>query len=163
MKKPHCNPSPIEFMKKHREDPNYNAMMRIVDISKLHRSIARRMSEQEGLPSSYRLMLFHLSMLEPGVSQLELVKSTHLKPPTVSVTLQKMEADGYIIRKSNEHDLRQTLVYLSEKGKSVNERIHTSFVESDRLGLRGITDEEQAELCRLLDKVIDNLLEADEK
>ena len=150
----------IDSILEKRNDPEYNAMMRINDISKLHRDIVRRNSDDDGLPSSYRLLLFHLSQLDPGVTQLTLVKAAHLKPPTVSVTLQKMEADGLVIRKSNEHDLRQTLVYLSDKGRAINEKIHASFVNGDAVAIAGLTEDEKRTLCKLLDKVVDNLVNA---
>lgn len=150
----------IDSILEKRNDPEYNAMMRINDISRLHRDIVRRNSDDDGLPSSYRLLLFHLSQLDPGVTQLTLVKAAHLKPPTVSVTLQKMEADGLVIRKSNEHDLRQTLVYLSDKGRAINEKIHASFVNGDAIAIAGLTEDEKRTLCKLLDKVVDNLVNA---
>ena len=150
----------IESIHEKRNSPEYNAMMRINDISKLHRDMVRRNSDDDGLPSSYRLLLFHLSQLDPGVTQLTLVKAAHLKPPTVSVTLQKMEADGLVIRKSNEHDLRQTLVYLSDKGRAINEKIHASFVNGDAIAIAGLTEDEKRTLCKLLDNVVDTLVNA---
>ncbi len=145
-----------------RDDPNYNAMMRINDISRLHRDHVRREGDEDGMPNSYRLILFHLAHLDPGVTQLTLVKAANLKPPTVSVTLQKMESEGLVIRKSNEHDLRQTLVYLSDKGRAINERIHNSFASGDSIAMEGLSEEERATLCKLLDKVADNLMNARE-
>ncbi len=150
----------IDSMLEKRNDPEYNAMMRISDISKLHRDLVRKNSDDDGLPCSYRLLLYHLSQLDPGVTQLTLVKAAHLKPPTVSVTLQKMEADGLVIRKSNEHDLRQTLVYLSDKGRAINEKIHASWVNGDAVAVAGLTEDENKTLCKLLDKVVDNLVSA---
>lgn len=150
----------IDSIMQRRSDPNYNAMMRINDVSKLHRDIVRRFSDSDGLPQSYRILLFHLSRLEPGVTQLTLVKAAHLKPPTVSVTLQKMEADGLVTRKSNENDLRQTLVYLTDKGRGIDENIRESFKNGDSIAVAGLTDEESKTLCKLLDKVIDNLVSA---
>ncbi|MBQ8509574.1 MAG: MarR family transcriptional regulator [Clostridia bacterium] len=150
----------IEQLSTMRANKNYNAMMRICDASKLYHDRMRRQSELDGLPASYRPLLFHLSKLPPGSTQLELVRVSHLKPPTVSVTLQKMERDGLVIRRDNEHDLRQTLVYLSEKGKAINERIHHSHVEGDRIALAGLTDDEIDTLSGLLNKVIDNLIAA---
>lgn len=160
MHRPPFTEEVIDQIQKRRDEEQYNAMMRIGDASRLYRDIIRRTSAEEGLPSSYRLMLFHLAHMEPGVTQLALVKATHLKAPTVSITLQKMEADGLVIRKSNEKDLRQTLVYLSEKGKSINESIHTTFENSDQMALQGLSEAEQKQLCDLLDRVIDNLIVA---
>ena len=154
-------PLPQEFfdaIPKRRLDSNYNAMMRIHDAAKLYHDRMRRLSEQDGLPSSYRMLIFHLARMQPGVTQLDLVKAAHLKPPTVSVTLQKMERDGLVVRRNNESDLRQTLVYLTEKGKEIDERIRIIHNEGDAAALNGLTDDEIATLSELLNRVIDNLL-----
>ncbi len=154
-------PLPKEFfdaLPKRRLDSNYNAMMRIHDAAKLYRDRMRRLSEQDGLPSSYRMLIFHLARMEPGVTQLDLVKAAHLKPPTVSVTLQKMERDGLVTRKTNENDMRQTLVFLTDKGKAIDERIRVMHKEGDDAALLGLSDDEIETLSLLLNKVIDNLL-----
>ncbi len=154
-------PLPKEFfdaLPKRRLDSNYNAMMRIHDAAKLYRDRMRRLSEQDGLPSSYRMLIFHLAHMEPGVTQLDLVKATHLKPPTVSVTLQKMERDGLVTRRSNENDMRQTLVFLTDKGKQIDERIRVMHRDGDDAALLGLSDDEIETLSLLLNKVIDNLL-----
>ncbi len=154
-------PLPQEFIDSlpvRRLDKHYNAMMRICDASKLYQDRMRRFSEHDGLPSSYRMLIFHLARMKSGVTQLELVKAAHLKPPTVSVTLQKMERDGLVIRRDNENDLRQTLVYLTDKGKAIDERIHVLHKEGDKIALSGLSDEEIETLSGLLNRVIDNLL-----
>lgn len=148
----------IEAIPKRRLDTNYNAMMRIHDAAKLYHDRMRRFSEQDGLPSGYRMLIFHLARMSPGVTQLDLVKATHLKPPTVSVTLQKMERDGLVTRKNNETDLRETLVYLTEKGMEIDRKIKVIHKEGDEIALGGLTDDEVSTLSTLLNKVIDNLL-----
>lgn len=155
-------PLPQEFIDaipKRRLDSNYNAMMRIHDAAKLYHDRMRRCSEQDGLPSSYRMLIFHLARMSPGVTQLELVRATHLKAPTVSVTLAKMERDGLITRCANQNDLREILVYLTDEGKAIDERIKVIHREGDRIALDGLSDEEIDTLSGLLNRVIDNLLE----
>lgn len=154
-------PLPQEFidaLPKRRLDSKYNAMMRIHDAAKLYQDRMRRYSEHDGLPSSYRMLIFHLAHMKPGVTQLELVKATHLKAPTVSVTLQKMERDGLVSRRDNENDLRETLVYLTEKGKAIDDKIKVIHAEGDTAALAGLSDEEIITLQNLLNRVIDNLL-----
>ncbi len=157
-------PLPEEFFEslpKRRLDSNYNAMMRIHDAAKLYHDRMRRLSDHDGLPSSYRMLIFHLARMQPGVTQLDLVKATHLKPPTVSVTLQKMERDGLVIRRDNEEDLRQTFVYLTDKGKAIDDRVRAIHKEGDKVALENLSAEEIETLSTLLNKVIDNLLQKD--
>lgn len=51
-----------------------------------------------------------------GATQLEIVKGTNTKAPTVTVSLQKLESLGYVTRKNDLIDLRSLRVYLTEKG-----------------------------------------------
>ena len=147
-------PLTVEFLdriRERRKTDDYNAMMRIMDVSRLHRDITRRESEVDGIPQSYRMLLFHLSNMEAGVTQ--------LKPPTVSVTLANMEKDGYITRRTGETDRRQSLVYLTDKGKGVNARIKDSFDRCDKVALGKLSANENRVLCALLDKVIDSMID----
>ncbi len=66
---------------------------------------------------------------EDGRTQLELVNATGLKAPTVSVTLQKMEKEGYITRNRDQNDLRATRVFLSDKGRGLIEMQKKGFLE----------------------------------
>lgn len=154
-------PLPEEFfasISKKRFDSGYNAMMRIHDAAKLYHDRLRRLSDHEGLPSGYRMLIFHLARLDKSVTQLELVKLTHLKPPTVSVTLKKMEQDGIVKREVNKDDLRETFISLTDKGKKIDEQIHLLHKEGDSIALNNFSNDELNSLNELLNKVIDNLL-----
>ena len=69
--------------------------MVINDLSKIFHYKLRRLADESGLNESYRHILFHL-VHKDGVTQLELARATNLRPPTISVTLQKMQEEGYV-------------------------------------------------------------------
>ncbi|HHW24853.1 MAG TPA: MarR family transcriptional regulator [Clostridiales bacterium] len=133
-------------------------LMLITEISKLFRDRIR----DENMQNSYRMILFHLSM-RGGRTQLELANITHLKPPTISVTLQKMEADGYVRRVPNERDMRQTLVYLTEKGEEYNKNIRMKIEKIDKEVASGFTDEELKALVSMLTRIRDNIRQSDDR
>jgi len=137
----HCNPTP---------------MMLLRDVQKLFDHFVRAEHEQVNMQSSYRHLLFHLS-IQDGCTQLQLAKLTHLKPPTVSVTLQKMEHDGYVTRHSDENDLRQTLVFLTDKGREYNQKIRNRISELEKIVMNDITPSEREVLMELLSRMRDNL------
>lgn len=148
----------IENIPKKRADKNYNPIMQICDASKIFHDSVRHLCDSDGLASGYRMILFHLAHMDPGVTQLDLCRATHLKAPTISVALRKMEADGLITRKSNEMDLRQTLVYLSEKGREIDNRYRSIHDESAKIALSGLTKSELDTLSDMLNRIIDNLI-----
>jgi len=106
---------------------------------------------------SGRLLMMELSKKD-GRTQLDLVKATHLKAPTISVALQKLEHDGYVIRQPDEYDLRAMRVYLTEKGRDLENRIHLKVTTEESMATSVLTEEECATLVQLLDKIRSNLL-----
>ena len=131
-------------------------MMLIRDVNKLCDMLIRSRSD-DNLQDSFRNLLFHLNFSN-GCTQLTLANLTHLKAPTVSVTLQKMEKEGYVTRRPNADDLRQTLVFITDKGKEYNERIYSAVKTIDTEIFDGVSEEDQQKICSVLNKVIDNLI-----
>ena len=107
---------------------------------------------------SCRMILMHLARMD-NVTQLDLVHTTHLKAPTVSVCLQKMEAEGYVERRPDEHDMRAMRVLLTDKGKELDRSVVSKIHEQEQCISDCLTDEEKSTLIRLLSKIRTNLLE----
>ncbi len=137
----------------HKHSPEEMTIhMLIGEISKITKCALHRESEAVGLPQSYRSIIFHLAHND-GITQLALSKLTHLKPPTISVTLQKMENEGLVSRKADSDDLRKTLVSLTDKGRGIVSRIEEVFISHDKAITDSLTPEETATLKDLLIKV----------
>lgn len=133
--------------------------MLVNEISRLFDERMRRTTvEPLQTQASCRLLLRHLGHME-GCTQLDLVKATHLKPPTVSVTLKKLEEKGFVQRKTDEHDLRAIRVCLTEKGKALNQATHDRLKEGDAILMESITEEEQEYLLKVLTKMRNNMLQ----
>ena len=136
--------------------PHPTPMMQIIHLSKLFRNQLRRASEEAGVPDGYRMILIELTRCE-HISQYELAKRTHLTAPTVSVTLQKMEHEGYITRVPDENDLRQMQVSLTEKGKAaeMDNRARANALEQSLM--EGLSEEQRRTLVELLTQLEGNL------
>ena len=134
-------------------------MMRVLHLSKLFRHQLRRASEEEGVPGSYRPILMELSHMEQ-LTQYELAKRTHLSPPTVSVTLQKMEHDGYINRTPDEKDLRQMQVSLTPKGTEAELANRARANALEQRILDGFSLDDLEVLATLLTRMEHNLHDA---
>lgn len=131
-------------------------MMLINDISRMFGAQMRRCADELGIPSGYRHMLIYLAHND-GVSQLELAKFSHLTPPTVSVTLQKMERDGFIERRADSADQRQMLVYITEKGKRLEMQSKMKADETEKLALDRLGEQERAQLREYLSRIYDGM------
>ena len=116
----------------------------------------RKAGEHVGLSQSYRGIMFHLGH-EDGLTQLELAKRTNVSPPTVSVTLQKMERAGLLERRPDENDQRSVRVYLTEEGQALNDRIHSEFYKVDMQLVEGFSEDEKQMIRRIFAKMNQNL------
>ena len=83
-------PEPYEKIEPYKKSP----MMLINEISRIMGDKIREKGEDNPISQkSGRALLIELSKRD-GRTQLDLVKATHLKAPTISVVLQKLEHDG---------------------------------------------------------------------
>lgn len=149
-------------MEEKKCDRKFLPSMMTNEVSKLFRDIINRDVEKLGVQNSYRQLLFHLSRKD-GMSQLELARATHLKAPTVSVTLKNMEADGLVERKGDINDLRIIHVYLTDKGRQTDDKIREIHHMLDSRMTEGISQEALDALVATLTKMRDNMLKATEE
>lgn len=131
--------------------------MYINEISKLFFDRMRIEGEKIGVSQGYNKVLFHLTR-EDGLTQNELVQRTHFKPSTISVTLQKMEFESLVIRKHDNDDLRQTKVYLTDKGRKLDSEIRRNIDETEEILLAGFNAEDIEDIKIKLDRMRSNIL-----
>ena len=142
---------PFNRKPKHETPP-----MVINEISRLF-SAKMRETDNEMHQESVRLIIISLIHQE-GVTQLDLVRRTHLSPPTVSVTLKRLENSGYISRIADTQDQRAVRVYLTDKGRQLNDTSLNNIKAVDAILMQNISPEESELLLNLLRRMRDNLL-----
>ena len=72
---------------------------------------------------------------------------------TVIRSLQELERKGYITRRSVEQDARLKQLVLTEKGRQFHEDTMRAFHQTDEYVAGLLTEEENTELLRLLNKL----------
>lgn len=132
--------------------------MMINEISKLFHDKMRENSEKLGFKNGYRQVLMVLARGD-GITQLDIANATHLKAPTVSITLKQMEKEKLVSRVTDEVDMRRTRVYLLDKGRELDNRLREKIKELEEVMLRGIDKEEERKLLSCLGKIRDNIVE----
>jgi hypothetical protein len=73
--------------------------------------------------------------------------------------VDRLERDGLVERVADPYDRRGLLVGLTNKGRALVSRVGPSHLETERRLLAALTQEEQAELARLLRKLLIGLEE----
>lgn len=130
-----------------------NVLMMIGDVHRIFHNKLRNLSEEKGIVSSYRPIIFHLSH-DDGLSQLDLVKRTRFKAPTISLTLQKMEQEGLVTRKPSATDARVIQVFLTEKGYEYEKKMIDLVESLEQKILPKLDGSETEELELILKKLI---------
>ena len=80
--------------------------------------------------------------------------------PTMSRSLDSLEAQGMIQRQSGTTDSRQRLISLTEAGERLFDRIYPEIARVNDAMVDGLTPTDQAALLTLLDRVLANLRKA---
>ena len=117
-------------------------------MEKIHQSL-----ERYGVQKTFGPILRELSIAE-GKTQAELAEGMGISPPSMSVNLQKMEQAGFLIRKTDDEDMRQIRLFLTRKGKSTAVKAGREIAATDRKLVEVLTQEEEAELKNLLTKIL---------
>ena len=145
-----------------REELSNNPVKMCNEISHVFRAHMRASCESDDVMSAHgtRLVVSFLAISD-GVTQLDLVNATHMKAPTISVILRKLEEAGIVERKKDKNDQRAFRVYLTEKGRRFDRMNIERLRSTDAAALNGISTEEKETLMRLLSKIRDNLLSLD--
>ncbi len=127
------------------------------DISRLFDARVRRETEKLGFPQGYRRIVFHL-VHNDRLTQNELTKLTHMKAPSISVQLQKMETDGLIKKESDKSDLRKSYISLTEKGRECERLFISQCDETEKVMFNDFDDDELKNLKDILTRIAKNLI-----
>ena len=84
---------------------------------------------------------------QDGLTQAEMHKRIGIEQPTAVRTLDRMERDGFILRKPSSDDRRVVLIYLTEKAQHCKKEIDQCAVQLNELALSGFNEEEKISAC----------------
>lgn len=87
------------------------------------------------------------------IYQRDIEREFSITRSTVTNILQLMERKGYITRQSVEQDARLKQLVLTEKGRQFHEDTMRAFHQTDEYVAGLLTEEENTELLRLLNKL----------
>jgi DNA-binding MarR family transcriptional regulator len=93
----------------------------------------------------------------PGIKQIDIAHILNVEPPTVAITLKRMEKDGLVVRKVSETDRRALEVYPTEKARKIFEKMEKIKNELEKEVLSVLSDEEVHHLEKSFKKMVDYL------
>lgn len=131
------------------------------DVSRLLRKSFDRHASAIGLTRAQWRVLAHLSRNE-GVKQAGLAEILEIKPITLARLLDRLDAHGWVERRSDPMDKRARRLFLTRKGRAIIRELRVVALSVRAEALSGLTDAEQDLLIDQLRVVKENLLAADE-
>jgi DNA-binding MarR family transcriptional regulator len=99
---------------------------------------------------------------EDGMTPGHLAEKLGVKAPTMTRTIGRMEAQGFLERRADETDGRLAKVYLTELGRRSVEKISRSADSCGALAAKGLSDKDIKTLIKLLRTVDENLQSGDD-
>ena len=96
---------------------------------------------------------------ENGLTQNDLVRVTHMKGSTISITLSKWEEKGMILRKDDGYDMRCLRVFLTEKGYDLASKHREVLNTVESNARKDITPNELKQAIYVLQTYLNTLLE----
>ena len=92
-----------------------------------------------------------------GIYQSQLADLTDKDRHSITRTLQIMERKELIIRRPDEHDSRRTLIFLSEKGWKLKEKLIPVVEQTLEDAFEGVTDQELIHVLEIHRKIQHNI------
>ena len=127
---------------------------KIGEVSRLFHNKVKRLANDNGISTTYfHIIGFLKRNKENNITQKEICEFMKMKAPTISLTLQSMEQEGYVERIKSESDSRCMYVVLSKKGEELDDKIRGFFQVAENTMKDALTNEELDVLVSCLEKI----------
>jgi DNA-binding MarR family transcriptional regulator len=80
-----------------------------------------------------------------------------VRPPTITKTISRLQAQGFLEKRGSETDARQANIFLTDAGREVIFGIEKSIRKTEKQALLGLDKKDQKALTKLLRKIEGNL------
>lgn len=117
---------------------------------------SKSMTGQLGVTGPQRLAVRVIGLF-PGLSAGDLALILHVHPSTLTGVLQRLTAQGLLVRIEDQSDRRRAVLRLTPRGKRVNAVRHGTVEAAIGQALRGITSRERAATRRVISRLAEHL------
>jgi DNA-binding MarR family transcriptional regulator len=94
---------------------------------------------------------------EDGQTPGQLAMRIGVRPPTITKTINRLQAQGFLDKKASDKDARQAHIHLTESGREAMRDIEKSVRKTEKAALKGLDKKDQKALGKLLAKIEANL------
>jgi MarR family transcriptional regulator for hemolysin len=125
-------------------------------LVQLYRDLVRAYERETGLSPS-RMALLYALYRAGEITQTDLQRHVGVEGPVITRIVKQMEADGCITRRVDPQDNRYTLVALAPAGHQLIDEARQVKAAFEARLLAGLSEDEKAQLLRILGHIHDNL------
>ena len=127
----------------------------------LYREINKELAEQGITPVKLQTLIYLIKSerTQNKVCQRDIEKVLNLRPSSVSSLLKSLEKEGYLIRTFQDGDARTKYLELTAKGRKLCNDNKLFMEKCDETVQSALSDKEQDELQKLLEKIIAKISE----
>ncbi|MBB3289799.1 MULTISPECIES: MarR family winged helix-turn-helix transcriptional regulator [Rhizobium] len=148
--------------KDHRDYTLADLSPALTQAARAMRTVMTRSLTASGLYAGQDGVILALAAND-GLPAGTLAQKLGVKAPTMTRTIGRMEAQGFVERRPDAEDARLTKVYLTETGRNSVSEIESSAATCDELATRGFSEKEIRSLVRLLKTIESNLQAGDDE
>ena len=128
--------------------------IRLAQIA-IFRDFASALGEHDMTPGLFGILV--IVEANPGLKQAELARAAHLDRSTVVSIIDKLEKRGLVKRHYVLNDRRSNALQLTDEGAQLLSQLKERVAEHEQRLAGNLTATEQAELAKLLKKILPDL------
>ena len=111
---------------------------------------------QQGLYAGQDQIMLSLNE-EDGQTPGKLANKLGVRPPTITKTINRLQAQGFLVRRSSETDSRQAHIFLTDAGRETIRSIEKSIRRTEKQAMKGLDKKDQKALGKFLNRIESNL------
>ncbi|MEQ1944899.1 MarR family transcriptional regulator [Mesorhizobium sp. VNQ89] len=131
-------------------------MSRLQSAARLSRTALAARLLTHGFYAGQDQIMLALSS-EDGQTPGQLASRLGVRPPTITKTINRLQAQGFLDKRASDHDARQAHIFLTEAGQETIKAIEKSVRKTEKQALKGLDKKDQKALAKLLARVEANL------
>jgi DNA-binding MarR family transcriptional regulator len=131
-------------------------MNRLQSAARLSRTVLAAKLNGSGFYAGQDQIMLTLNH-QDGQSPSELAARLGVRPPTITKTINRLQAQGVLEKRASQDDARQTHIFLTESGRETIRAIEKSVKKTEKQALRGLDKKDQKSLAKYLAKIEANL------
>lgn len=94
---------------------------------------------------------------EDGQTPGQLANQLGVRPPTITKTINRLQAQGFLDKRASDADARQAHIFLTDVGRDAIKSIAKSVRKTEKQALKGLDKKDQKALAKLLGRIEANL------